>query len=90
MPFPGVQAASLTVGAMPMAGDEEFPFWVEGQPKPATEAEMKQAIIYNVQPGYLKVMRTPLLRGRFLSSADDEHSPIVAVIDERFQQIYFA
>ncbi len=87
---PGVQAASLTVGAMPMAGDEEFPFWVEGQPKPATEAEMKQAIIYNVQPEYLKVMRTRLLRGRFLSSVDDEHAPIVAVIDERFQQIYFA
>jgi len=87
---PGVQAASLTVGAMPMAGDEEFPFWVEGQPKPATDAEMKQAIIYNVQPGYLKVMRTPLRRGRFLSPADDERSPLVAVIDERFQQIYFA
>jgi predicted permease len=86
---PGVQSASLTVGAMPLAGDEEFPFWVEGQPKPATEAEMKQAIIYNVQPGYLKVMRTPLQRGRFLSPADDEHSPLVAVIDERFQQIYF-
>ncbi len=87
---PGVQAASLTLGAMPMAGDEEFPFWVEGQPKPATEAEMKQTIIYNVQPGYLNVMRTPLRRGRFLSPADDEHSPLVAVIDERFQQVYFA
>ena len=86
---PGVQAASLTVGAMPLSGDEEFPFWVEGQPKPATEAEMKQTIIYNVQPGYLKVMRTPLQRGRFLAPADDEHSPLVAVIDERFRQIYF-
>jgi predicted permease len=86
---PGVQATSLTVGAMPLSGDEEFPFWVEGQPKPATEAEMKQAIIYNVQPGYLKVMRTPLQRGRFLSPADDEHSPLVAVIDERFRQLYF-
>lgn len=87
---PGVQAASLTVGAMPMAGDEEFPFWVEGQPKPATEAEMKQTIIYNVQSRYLNVMRTPLRRGRFLSAADGEHSPLVAVIDERFQQVYFA
>jgi len=86
---PGVQAASVTIGAMPMSGDEEFPFWVDGRPKPATEAEMKQAIIYNVQPGYLKVMKTPLLRGRFLSSADDEHASLVAVIDERFQQIHF-
>jgi predicted permease len=86
---PGVQSAALTVGATPMAGDEEFPFWVDGRPKPATEAEMKQTIIYNVQSGYLKVMRTPLLRGRFLSPADDEHSPLVAVIDERFQQQFF-
>jgi predicted permease len=86
---PGVESASLTVGAMPMAGDSELPFWIDGQPKPPTQGDMKQAILYTVQPDYLKVMRTPLQRGRFLSSADTEHSPVVAVIDERFQQIYF-
>ena len=86
---PGVLSASLTVGAMPMAGDEELPFWLEGQPKPATEAEMNQTIMYNVQSNYLKVMQIALQRGRFLSPADNEHSPLVAVIDERFRQIYF-
>jgi predicted permease len=86
---PGVQSASLTVGAMPMAGDSELPFWLEGQPKPPSQAEMKQVITYLVQPDYLKVMGIPLQRGRFLSSADDEHSPIVTVIDERFRQLYF-
>ncbi|MGA2629092.1 MAG: ABC transporter permease [Terriglobia bacterium] len=86
---PGIQSASLTVGAMPMAGDSELPFWLEGQPKPPSQAEMKQAILYTVQPDYLKVMGIPLQRGRFLSSADNEHSPIVTVIDERFRQLYF-
>ncbi|MBZ5544896.1 MAG: ABC transporter permease [Acidobacteriia bacterium] len=86
---PGIQSASLTVGAMPMAGDSEMPFWLEGQPKPPSQAEMKQAITYLVQPDYLKVMGIPLQRGRFLSSADNEHSPIVTVIDERFRRLYF-
>jgi hypothetical protein len=27
---PGVQAASLSAGAMPMSGDSELPFWIEG------------------------------------------------------------
>ena len=86
---PGVQSASLTVGAMPMAGDSELPFWLEGQPKPPSQSEMKVAITYLVQPDYLKVMEIPLRRGRFLSAADNEHSPAVIVIDERFQQLYF-
>jgi len=86
---PGIQSASLTVGAMPLAGDSEVPFWLEGQPKPPSQAEMKQAITYLVQPEYRKVMGIPLQRGRFLSSEDTEHSPTVTVIDERFRQLYF-
>jgi predicted permease len=87
--IPGVQSASLTVTAMPLQGDSEVPFWLEGQPKPPTQAEMKETLFYTVQPDYLKVMGIPLQRGRFLTSADDEHSPFVTVIDERFAQLYF-
>jgi predicted permease len=87
--IPGVQFASLTVTAMPLQGDSEVPFWLEGQPKPPTQAEMKETLFYTVQPDYLKVMGIPLQHGRFLTSADDEHSPIVTVIDERFAQLHF-
>jgi len=87
--IPGVQSASLTVTAMPLQGDSEIPFWLEGQPKPPTQAEMKQTLFYTVQPDYLKVMGISLQRGRFLTSADNEHSPFVTVIDERFAQFYF-
>ncbi len=87
--IPGVTAASLSAGAMPMEGDSEVPFWIEGQTKPAVPAEMKQTLFYTVQPDYLKTMRIPLKRGRFLSSNDNEHSAPVTVIDERFAKMAF-
>jgi len=86
---PGVQAASLYAGAIPMASESDLPFWLAGQPKPSSQADMKITLFYLVQPDYLNVMRTPLKRGRFLSPHDDEHSPIVAVIDESFARLYF-
>jgi len=87
--IPGVVAASLTVGSVPLGNDSSVAFWLEGQPKPANRSEMKVTLLYLVQPDYLNVLRTPLRRGRFLSTADTEHSPVVIVIDERFAQLYF-
>jgi putative ABC transport system permease protein len=87
--IPGVEAASLSVASRPMRGDSELPLWLEGQPKPSSQAEMKNSLFYLVQPDYLKVMRIPLERGRFITPADDEHSPLVTVIDERFAKLYF-
>jgi len=87
---PGVEAASLTAGSMPMSGDSELPFWIEGQPKPATEAEMKQALFFAVEPEFRKAMGIPLERGRFLTPADNEHSPFVIAIDDQFAKLYFA
>ena len=86
---PGVQFASLQGGSLPMNGDSELPFWLEGQPKPATQDEMSIALFYLVEPEYLKAMGTPLKRGRFLAEQDNEHSPPVVVIDEIFARKYF-
>jgi len=87
--IPGVQAASLTLGAQPMVNDSVLPFWPESQPKPATNAEMKLALFYWVQPDYLNVMRIPLKRGRFLTSADGAHAPLVIVVDNDFARLNF-
>lgn len=87
--MPGIRAASLIAGALPMAGDSELPFWLDGEVRPANESEMKSALFYAVQPDYLKVMEIPLERGRFLTPADNEHSPFVIVIDEQFARLVF-
>jgi predicted permease len=86
---PGIKASSLSGGAIPLAGDSELPFWLEGQPKPSSPAGMKMALFYLIQPEYLQVMRVPLKRGRFLSPQDSEHSPFVVVIDDRFAHLAF-
>ncbi len=87
--IPGVKASSLSAAALPMVGDSELPFWLEGQPKPATQAEMKSTLFYLVQPDYLKVIAIPLKRGRFLTPQDGQHAPFVTVIDEQFARLYF-
>jgi predicted permease len=86
---PGVEAASAFGGGIPMQGDSELPFWREGQPRPATDGDMNFALWYPVQPQYLQVMGTPLIRGRFISAQDTENAPPVIVIDQNFARQYF-
>lgn len=87
--IPGVEAVGMIGGSLPMTGDSELPFWLEGQPKAAHENEMPFALFYLVTEPYQKAMRIPLLRGRFVNERDDEHAPIVAVIDATFARKYF-
>jgi predicted permease len=89
MSIPGVKYVSMQGGAFPMSGAGEVPFWMEGESKPATESGMKSAIFYLVDPDYLKVMGTPLLRGRFFTEQENEHARPVIVIDEVFARKYF-
>ncbi len=86
---PGVQAVSLMNGAVPMSEENDLPFWIDGTPKPATENSMPDALWYSVGPDYLKVMKIPLLRGRFIGPQDSGTSPGVCVIDETFARKYF-
>lgn len=87
--IPGVEAVSQTWGALPLAGDDEFTFWFEGQPEPASQSEMNWAIDYMVEPGYLKAMGIRLQRGRFFNDQDNENSPRVVVVDDVFARKLF-
>ncbi|MGB7284257.1 MAG: ABC transporter permease [Candidatus Acidiferrum sp.] len=86
---PGISAVSLTTGAKPLDRESGLIFWREDQPKPANEVSMPYALWYRVGPDYLKVMKIPLLRRRFLTAQDDANSPGVCVIDENFAQKFF-
>jgi predicted permease len=86
---PGVENVSLMGGSLPMTGDSEVPFWIEGQPKPASQNEMPFALFYLVTPGYQQAMRIPLEHGRFFNARDDERTPTAAVIDSSFARKYF-
>jgi predicted permease len=86
---PGVSAASFSMGASPLQGEDDLFFWLDGQPKPANTSEMSMALLYGVEPDYLTAMGIPLKKGRFFSPQDDERSLRVAVVDESFARKYF-
>ncbi|HUS12340.1 MAG TPA: ABC transporter permease [Pyrinomonadaceae bacterium] len=86
---PGVNSASFMIGAVPLQGEDDLFFWLEGQPKPANQSEMHMALLYGVEPDYLTAMGIPLKQGRFFNRQDDERSLRVAVIDEAFARKYF-
>jgi len=87
---PGVQAVSLSGGALPLLSDDEELFWIEGQARPANDKDMNWTLRYTVEPGYFKAMTIPLSRGRLLTVQDNERSPLVAVVDESFAEKYFS
>ena len=87
--IPGVEAVSSTTGGLPMDGDDELPFWLDGQPKPANTSEMNQSLFYMTGPGYLGAMNIPLIRGRNFTLDDNEHSAQVILVDESFARRYF-
>ena len=86
---PGVRAASFTEGAAPLQSEDDLFFWLEGQPKPASQSEMHMTLVYIVEPSYLTAMGIPLKQGRFFTNQDDERSVPVAVIDEVFARKHF-
>jgi predicted permease len=85
----GVETVSLMGGSLPMTGDSEIPFWLEGQPKPANDNDMPFALFYLVNSGYHQAMRIPVERGRTFTEQDSEHGPAVALIDASFARKYF-
>jgi predicted permease len=87
---PGIEAVSFSWGAHPMQSDNENYFWFVGKPKPSHQSDLAMALVYRVEPDYLKVMQIRLKRGRFFTAADSERAAAVVVIDERLAEKYFS
>lgn len=77
---PGVEAAAM-VDTVPMRnGNNPLGYWLA--PPAPPDNRMPLALANSVSPDYLKVMRIPLLRGRFFDEHDTPASEPVIVIDE--------
>src|SRR5208337_3113063 len=50
---------TFNLGSQPMQGDSELAFWLEGEGKPASQADMKQTILYITQQDHLKTFGIP-------------------------------
>ena len=87
--IPGVDAVSVTLGSRPMIHDSEIPFWIKGQPKPASNNDMPQSMFYLAEAGFQRAMGLTLERGRFISEQDNENAPIVIDVDDVFARTYF-
>ncbi|MGH9824013.1 MAG: FtsX-like permease family protein, partial [Blastocatellia bacterium] len=72
---------------MDRQGEATFPFSIVGNPLPP--GETTTADYFTVSPDYFRVMRIPLLRGRFFSEQDSPSSPNVAIISETLARRYF-
>jgi predicted permease len=85
---PGVEAADLT-NIVPLSGaDNGGPFWI-GTAPPASLRQAPHALYFWTGPDYLRVMRIPLLRGRFFTPADQTGSDKVVVIDSVLADTFF-
>ena len=85
----GVVAASMVDAGLPMQGDDELPFWLDGEPRPPSVNDMHWADDMGVEPGFARAMQIPVLRGRFISEQDTPRSLQVVVIDELLARKYF-
>ena len=85
---PGVESADLTALVPLGRGSNSGPFWLGGR-QPASMAEIPRATYYPTGPDYPRTLQIPLLRGRFLTPADDVHSQLVCLIDSLLARAYF-
>jgi putative ABC transport system permease protein len=86
---PGLRDSALAA-PLPMdrQGEANFPFSIVGDP-PLQPGKSATADWSTVSPDYFRVMRIPLLRGRFFSEQDSPSNPNVAIISETLARRYF-
>jgi putative ABC transport system permease protein len=85
---PGVVQAASISGGLPLSGSwQSNPFSIPGgRQLPPVEKEIQTRWI---SPGYLAVLRIPLLRGRALTAEDRPGAPQVVLVNEAAAQRYW-
>jgi predicted permease len=87
--LPGVAAASAGTTLPFSGGMSQWDFQLDDRP-PRQEGERAwNAGIAFVQPGFFETLGIPIVSGRPLASADDAGAPLVAVVSEAFEDVYW-
>jgi predicted permease len=86
--IPGVRASGLAL-YNPLTDNWGEMIMVEGHP-PAKMGDNAGASWDRVSSGYLRVLGMPILRGRDFSTADNEKTGPVAIVNETFVRRFFA
>jgi putative ABC transport system permease protein len=85
---PGVELAGFAVGGVPLTGSwSRTEIQLPGRPE--LKGDDDSIDVRRVSADYLKVLRLPLHRGRYLMDEDQEHTPAVAVINEAAARKYW-
>lgn len=84
---PAMQSVALTDIVPMREGQNVLGYWATASPPPPNQEA--EALASGVTPDYLKVMRLPLLRGRFIDENDRLSSSQVVVIDQKMAQHAF-
>jgi predicted permease len=85
--LPGVTQAAISTG-IPFSQTVDTVMSVEGQPPRAGEA-LNTHYMSSVTPDYWATLQVPLVRGRFLTSADSHSENRVCVVDTAFAERYW-
>jgi putative ABC transport system permease protein len=84
--IPGVEAAALVVGGLPLRGDLQTERWrVPGLSLP-NDADIP---INQISADYFRVLQVPLLKGRFFTDADRDGTQPVVLLNEAAARKYF-
>jgi predicted permease len=79
--LPGVQSASLSFGG-PFIG-LEYSANVYAENRVIPPGQQPPLIFHNVvDPDYFSTLRIPLLQGRAFTEFDDDHAPLVAIVNQ--------
>jgi putative ABC transport system permease protein len=85
--IPGVEASAETSWP-PLKGKMGLPFTVIGRPL-GRSASSGDGLWMEASPGYFKVLKIPILRGRDFTEGDDAASPHVVLINEAMAKRYW-
>jgi putative ABC transport system permease protein len=84
---PGVRAAGL-VNCLPIEGGVSTDFTIVGRP-PLKSGDEPSADIRIIDPGYLRTLQIPLLRGRDFSERDSADAPRVMIINQTMANTFW-